>query len=250
MRGKQFKIELLINECKKLYDEHGISVLLYKNFDKKLYFRLYQKGIRLSDVRKILGVEKEFSEYKQNTSYMYKGEERHYWSWSRIIKIVKPIVKKHNFLPPAAWFQENRYQSLIQAVYNLGKSWENLRDEFKSYESSSFVTSRNGMRWRSHPEASFSNFLYNRGIEHQKGRKYPDDFSKITGQTYGYYDLMFKDKNNNFIDVEIWGEKPRGHAQKHYAYKKHLKEKYNLNNKNCLGINFREGVNEKRLVKI
>ena len=56
MRGKQFKIELLINECKKLYDEHGISVLLYKNFDKKLYFRLYQKGIRLSDVRKILGV--------------------------------------------------------------------------------------------------------------------------------------------------------------------------------------------------
>ena len=38
---------------------------------------------------------------------------------------------------------------------------------------------------------------------------------------------MFIDQNGQRIDVEIWGEKPHGHDEEHYAYKKELKEFYN-----------------------
>lgn len=172
------------------------------------------------------------------------------WNWNKIINDLRPIVVNQNFLPPAAWFQNNGYSYLIAAVYSLGKTWDDLRKEFNSYENSSFVISRNGMRWRSHPEASLSNFLFSRGIEHNKGKKYPKEYSITTGQTYGYYDLEFIDKNGNIIEVEIWGEKPNGHDEAHYEYKKCLKLEFNSGNDNFIGINFRDCYVEKQLESI
>jgi hypothetical protein len=241
---KKYKKEDLIEQCRELYKTKGISALVYKNIDKKIYYRLYQNGINQKRLFEILNLGNEYLEYESKAPYEYRGEVRQKWSWERIKTEVKEVVVKQNFLPPAGWFNENGYQSLVQQVYILGKTWENLRDEFNSFSSSSFVTSRNGLRWRSHPEASLSNFFHTRNIEHYLGKKYPADYSEITGQTYGYYDLMFIDKNGQQINVEIWGEKPHGHDEEHYAYKKELKESYNRNKENFLGINFRDCFNE------
>ncbi|HPT73059.1 MAG TPA: hypothetical protein PLE74_12355, partial [Candidatus Cloacimonadota bacterium] len=177
MKQKFFKDDLL-NECRILYNEKGISAFLYKNIDKKLYFRLYQKGIRITDVIAQLGLRDEYKKLK-------KEELR--WNWDKIIDFLRPIVIIQNFLPPAAWFQGNGYSFIVAAVYSLNRTWDDLRIEFNSYENSTFVVSRNGMRWLSHPEASLSNFLYSRGIEHYKGKRYPEEYSLMTG---GYADQI------------------------------------------------------------
>lgn len=234
-------IDKLIDDCKKHYDEKGISFFLFKNFDKKLYFKLYQQGIKTADILKRLGLEKEFRDFKADNAK---------WAWPKIIEFVKPIVRENNFLPPAAWFHANKYGHIVAAIYYSGKTWDDLRREFNSYENSSFIISRNGMRWRSHPEASLSNFLYTRGIEHERGKRYPDSYSKLTGQTYGYFDLHFTDKSKRIIDVEIWGEKPNGHDKDHYEYKKNLKEKFNSENENFLAIDFRNCYEESALEEI
>ncbi len=238
---KRFYVNDLLSECRNLYNKKGISTFLYKNIDKKLYFRLYQNGLTLSDVIKRLDLETEFENYKKSIAK---------WNWTKLIKEIKPIVKKNNFLPPVAWFQNNSKSHLIQAVYSLGKNWDDLRKEFNSYENSSFVISRNGLRWRSHPEASLSNFLFSRGIKHSIGKKYPPEYSIESKRNYGYYDLQFVASYGDKINVEIWGDKPHGHAEVEYEERKQLKIKFNANNKNFLGINFNDCYNENALEKI
>ena len=237
MKKKNFVEDLLL-ECRELYNKKGIATFLYKNIDKKLYFRLYQNGLALSDVVKRLNLESEFEDYKRSIAK---------WSWTKLIKEIKPIVKKQNFLPPAAWFQKNNKSHLIQALYKLGKNWDDLLKEFNSYENSSFVISRNGIRWRSHPEASLSNFLFSRGIKHSKGEKYPPEYSRESKRNYGYYDLHFVARNGDKINVEIWGDKPYGHAEEEYEERKQLKLKFNAKDKNFLGIHFSDCYNEKIL---
>jgi hypothetical protein len=95
------------------------------------------------------------------------------------------------FLPPAGWWQDNNGASLVQAVYSLGHTWEDLRAELEDFHSSQFVESRSGLRWRSHPEASLSNFLYARGIPNRRGTRYPQAYEDLTGRAYGMYDMHF-----------------------------------------------------------
>jgi hypothetical protein len=154
------------------------------------------------------------------------------------------------FLPPAQWFQNNKLGSLVFSVYQLGKDWEDLRAHFNSYSNSTFVKSRNGIRWLSHPEASLSNFLYARGIEHKKGEKYPTEYNNFGNASYGYFDLHFKDINNTFIDVEVWGNKPNGHNEEKYKVVREAKENFNINNKNFIGIHYGDCFSEIRLEEI
>jgi hypothetical protein len=106
------------------------------------------------------------------------------------------------------------------------------------------------MRLRSHPEASFSNFLYARGIEHITGRKYPKDYTTFSGLSYGYYDIQFKDKNGDWVDVEIWGDKPNGSSEEHYAFKRKAKEAYNADNNKFIGVEFRDCFEEEIITDI
>jgi hypothetical protein len=160
------------------------------------------------------------------------------------------VTEKEGFLPPAARFQSLGYAMLVQCVYKLGKTWEDLRKELVSWESSQFVSSRSGRRWRSHPEASLSNFLFARGIPHGKGKKYPDEYANFSGKTYGYYDLEFNDRKGRTIDVEIWGDKPDGHNEKNYAEVRRLKERFNRSNRSFLGVHFSDCYDDRRLSKI
>ena len=240
-RPKKFSKDQLIEYCRNLYKENGMESLSFSYLkEAHLYHNLYSYGITQKMLLQILGIEKEFEVHKK----------RHGWTWERVLKEAKSVVEVQGFLPPAGWFQKNGQGSLVQVVYYLNKTWADLRSELNSKEGSSFVESRNGIRWRSHPEASLSNFLYARGINHKLGGKYPEDFSMFSGQKYGYYDLTFLDQQNRWIDVEIWGDKPYGHNEDKYARKRDLKEQYNLSNPSFLGIEFEDCYDDKRLTSI
>jgi len=233
----------LINFCKNLYEEKGMSALLYKELSKQgtLYPTMYSRGFTQKKIIKVLALDKEYKEYKK---------ENKRWSWSRIIEIAKEVKEKEGFLPPAGWFQRNGYAAFVQAVYSSGYTWEKLREEFDDFTGSLFVESRNRLRWRSHPEASFSNFLYARGIEHKRGERYPKEYAEESKANYAYFDLHFLDKKNNWIDVEVWGDKPHGHDEVEYSERRKVKEKFNKDNPHFLGIHYNDCFDEDHLSKI
>ena len=173
-----------------------------------------------------------------------------FWTWEKIIETAKGVIEKEGHLPPAAKFQALGHAMLIQCLYKHGKTWADLQEVTKSFDMSSFVASRSGIRWRSHPEASLSNFLFARGIFHKKGKKYPDDYAVLSGKAYGYYDLFFVDKAKRGIDVEIWGDKPNGHNEKNYALVRAGKEKYNKGREDFLGIHHADCLSDEKLTDI
>lgn len=232
------------------YRTHGIESLSYAFIKKEkgLYHHLYSRGYKVKHIIHILGLDDEYQQFKEdNFTKVCDGVVQKRWSWRRVIKTVTPIVEEQGFLPPAQWFNSNGFGSLVQYVYNSNKSWQELREHFGSFENSDFITSRNGMRWRSRPEASLSNFLYARGIEHKTGEKYPEEYANYGGSNYGYYDLHFRANSGAWIDVEIWGDKPKGHNEQGYAATRKAKEHFNESNNNFIGLHYSDCYEDKRL---
>lgn len=243
----------LLEFLRQRYLAHGIGSLSYPELKKEkgLYFHIYGKGLKLKDVISELGLNDEYREYKdKHFTKEVDGNTQHRWTWDRVIEEASLTVEEHGFLPPAQWFQNNRLGSLVFAVYKFNKTWEDLREHFDSFHNSSFVQSRNEMRWRSHPEASLSNFLYARGIEHKKGEKYPDDYDEFGDASYGYYDAHFRSRTGTWVDVEIWGDRPNGHNEEKYKKTRKAKEEFNDTNLNFLGIGFRDCFSDSELEKI
>ncbi len=243
----------LVEYCRRLYETSGISALSYSALSKHrgLYMALYVKGLKQRTLLKALHLG---DEYKKHATEQwvgtYNGRVIRRWTWNRILEEARSVTNQLGFLPPAAWFEENGKGGFVQAVYNLGKTWGDLYSEFGHSNQSSFVQSRNGLRWRSVAEASLSNFLYARGIKHSLGGKYPDQYRNYSGMKYGYYDLSFLSRRGHWIDVEIWGDKPYGHDEKQYRRKRLIKEAFNRSNRNFLGMHYRDCYNEGRLTHI
>jgi Probable Zinc-ribbon domain len=173
-----------------------------------------------------------------------------FWTWEKIVSVAREIVEREGHLPSAGKLQATGHAMLVQYLYKHGRSWGDLRQAAASFQTASFVPSRNGLRWRSHPEASLSNFLFARGIRHEKGRKYPEDYAEFADKMYGYYDLHFFDVTGRLIDVEIWGDKPHGHGEDAYARVRSKKEDYNNGRTNFLGIHYTDCLNDKKLTEI
>lgn len=230
----------LLEYCRKLYEHRGAESLSYGELSKHkaLYYNLYKSGLNQKNLLLLLDVK---DEYKESTAT---------WSWERILQEASAVKVKIGFLPPAGWFQKNGLASVVTATYSLKRTWEELRAELDDFENSSFVESRNAMRWRSHPEASLSNFLYTRGINHKRGEKYPAEYANHSDSSYAYFDLHFVNSVNEWIDVEIWGDKPHGHNESGYKIKRLHKELFNANNPNFLGIHFKDCFNEEKLTEI
>lgn len=172
------------------------------------------------------------------------------WSWDHIISVAQEVVRQEGHLPSAGWFQAHQYASLVQAIYLHEKRWEDLQTAVNSFEASGTLPSRSGLRWSSHPEASVSNFLFARGVQHERGHKYPLDFAEQSGRGYGYYDLAFFDRKGRCIDVEVWGDKPMGHDEEEYAQRRAEKERFNSGRKTFVGIHHLDCFTDASLTKI
>lgn len=243
----------LLDYCRALYRSGGIAALSYPALSSKkaLYYNLYDHGLNQKQLLRTLGLEVEYNKHKESIPVIRKGGRiSARWTWERIIKEARAVVVKEGHLPPAGWFQNNGHGSLVQAIYYLDHSWEELRENLNNFAGSAFVESRNGLRWRSHPEASFSNFLYARGIKHKRGERYPAEYAKHSESRYAYFDLHFKSADMRWIDVEIWGDRPNGHDEENYKARRRYKEAYNTRNANFLGVHFQDCFDDNVLAKI
>lgn len=244
-------VDELLGYCRTLYERDGIKALSYSELSKQgsLYYHLYRHGVNQKALIVRLGLQGQYQEHKATFPLVRNGRVAQRWTWAHIVKEAKAVKEREGVLPPAAWFQSNGHATLVASVYYLKRTWEELRQELGDFENSSFVESRNGLRWRSHPEAAFSNFLYARGIEHKRGERYPEDYANHSISKYAYFDLHFVNKDGVWVDVEIWGDKPNGHDEAHYKVKRENKEAFNRNNPNFLGIHFKDCFNETLLTK-
>lgn len=239
--------EQVIERCRELYALEGPSALTYKGLKKhKLYSQLYRRGITQEILLKRIAVEDIYESYKLTLPVNRSAGMTERWTWARIISIAREVRQREGHLPPAGWFSANGFGSLVSAVYNLGSTWATLRGEVGDFTGSNFVESRNGLRWLSHPEASLSNFLYARGIEHRVGQRYPAEFER-SAQSRGFFDLHFKASDGRWIDVEVWGDNPGGHGRDAYRARRLDKESFNSANPNFLGIEFQDCFADDRL---
>jgi len=247
----EMSVDELLDSCRTLYERDGIKALSYSELSKQgaLYYNLYRYGVNQKELIVRLGLQEQYQAYKATIPLMRNGRLAQRWTWAHIVKEAKLVKEKEGILPPAAWFQSNGYGTLVTSIYYLKHTWEDLRQELGDFENSSFVESRNGLRWRSHPEAACSNFLYARGIEHKRGERYPEDYANHSVSKYAYFDLHFVNKDGVLVDVEIWGDKPNGHDEAHYKVKREDKEAFNRNNPNFLGIHYKDCYEEATLSK-
>jgi hypothetical protein len=179
--------EELIDFCRGLYAAGGIGALSFVALKahRTLYTTLYHRGLRLAVLYERLGLVEEYRAWKAVEPVRHGTEIRERWTWERIVNEAKAVQLAQGFLPPSAWWQANGRGSLVAAIYLLNKTWEDLRAELGDFRSSQFVGSRSGLRWRSHTQASLSNFLYARGVQHRRGTRYPKAYEDLTGRAYG-----------------------------------------------------------------
>lgn len=242
----------LLTFCQKLYAEKGVAAFSYPALKSipKLYFNLYSKELSQKELLQELGIDQEYKQFVLSKSYKYGVTLRERWTWDLILEKALAIKEAEGCLPPALWFQKNGHGSFIQALYNLGHTWAELREAVGDFSDSNFVQSRNGLRWLSHAEASLSNFLYARGIKHKKGERYDESFADLSVTRYAIYDLHFLGKNGKWFDVEVWGDKPNGHNEEKYAKTRAAKEVFNSGNPNFLGIHHADCYGEEKLAGI
>lgn len=181
---------------------------------------------------------------------MCRKERLESWTLENIITTASQIKDKFGYLPSPTWFSQNGYSAMISALYTKHKhSWPNLRHEVEAIEAPAVVgQSRVGLRWRSKAEACLSDFLYARGVEHQKGRKYPQKYAEVSGKKYGMYDMHFRRPGSDeWIDVEVWGGHPGGAHPEEYQRVKQAKILFNKGNTNFFGVNHDDCYKESKL---
>ena len=241
--------EELLEFCRELYAKDGVSAFSYSSLKAipKLYFHLHANGLPQKALLKELGIEADYKQHLTSQPYKYGSATRSRWTWNALVEKANAIKSAEGRLPPALWFQTNGHGAFIQALYKLGHTWDQLRETVGDFTDSNFVQSRNGLRWLSHAEASLSNYLYARGIEHKKGERYEVGFAAISPSKYAIYDLHFKDLNGDWFDVEVWGDRPNGHAEARYALVRQAKEKFNAENPRFLGIHHSECYDDGKL---
>ena len=243
--------EELLAYCRTMYELHGPVALTYSFLKDQqgLYAILFSRGLKQKRLAAALGLEDELSLHAATRPIVRAGRELVRRAWPQLVTEACEVTEEHGSLPPAQWFQRNGRGSLVQAVYNLGHTWDQLRDAVGDPATGAFVGSRNGLRWRSHPEASFSNFLYARGVQHRRGDRYPKKYEELSGKTHGRYDLHFLGLEG-WVDVEIWGDNPGGHGSLKYESVRKSKEQFNLDRPRFLGVHFEQCFSEDELTRL
>lgn len=242
--------EGLLTELRRLYELHGCEALFTPFLEKhRLYLRLRKVGLKQQEYLVALGLADEFAKWKFNNR-TYGGKPQQRWSWDRAVETACRAKEEHGELPTMDWFRKNKQTNLVNAVFRSGHTWEQLRETLGSFKKSTFRQSRNGMRWLSQPETSMSDFLYARGISHERGQRYHTGYAEASGRHHGTYDIHFLAVDGRWIDVEIWGDLPDNLSGGKYAQTRALKEAWNANNQNFLGIQFQDCYSDDKLTRI
>jgi hypothetical protein len=239
----------LLAIVQRLYEEHGVEALATPFLEKQtgaLYHRLLAARLKQPVLLVKLGLSDVYDTWKRS-SRKYRGSIKPQWTWEVAVERAREIKEREGDLPTVQWFRKNGLSSLVVAVHKSGRIWEDLRSAVGSFATCPYYESRNGMRWRSRPEASLSNFLYARGVEHKRGERYPDEYAVQNNRSRGHFDLHFISQSGAWIDVEIWGDLPDYMTDGRYAATRAMKEAFNADNANFLGLQYQECLSDARL---
>lgn len=240
----------LLQEVRALYRTHGIEALSTPFLEKRrIYSLLLKAGLYQPTLLIEMGLADEYAHWK-STSRKYRGVVRLALTWDQAIQKANEFKAQFGDLPTLEWFRRNGHTSLANAVYRSGHSFEDLRAAVGSFANSQFRESGAGIRWRSYPEASLSDFLYARGIIHKRGERYDQKYSEQTGRHHGTYDLHFKTKDDRWIDVEIWGDLPDKLTNGRYGVTRKAKEDWHKDKADFLGIQYKDCLSDERLTLI
>lgn len=241
------KRRALLEKIKLLYAEHGPEALSKPFLMKhKLYDALIHHKINRAILLPELGITENIEEWNRKNRY-YRGQPQIGWTWEKMIEVAKQLADEHEGrLPTLTWLRKNS-TGLAAAIFNHGHTYEELRAEVNSFQSSHFRQSRNGMRWRSQPECCLSDFLYARGIQHKRGESYVALNPEHVG--HNKYDLHFISQNGEWVDVEIWGNIEYLSGNK-YGNTRKKKEAWRKDDPRFIGIEFNDCLVEKRLEDI
>lgn len=249
----KFLFEYYKNQLKDLYEKYGICALSYKWLRDNEYKDLYNNivvgktnvqgdyKITLECLAKEWGV---YDDWKNQRHQLMGGRcgRRQVWTIETFQQKTEEIIQEHGFIPAGEYLRKNGYGGYVSYMYSQNIKMSDLQEQYKCKKTK--WISKNNMYWASHAECCLANFLYGRGIQIKNGEKYPDDYSYITGRSYGRYDLHFKATLNNFEDkwikVEVWGDKPNGHSEIEYALKRKQKEDFHKNDSLFLGISYKQ----------
>jgi hypothetical protein len=242
---------LLLETVRQLYAVHGIVALSTPFLEKQkssLYAKLLAVGLKQPFLLAEFDLAEEYAAWRESNR-SYRGSVKPKWSWDAAVSKAKEIVERDGELPNVQECRETGLSSLTNAVHNSGKTWEELRAAV-GLRADSFAESRNGMRWRSRPEACLSNFLHARGVQHRKGGRYPKDYTEQTRRRWGQYDLHFCSAKGEWINVEVWGDPLNGLSGGRYKRTRTLKEKWHRNDRNFLGISYQSCFSDIKLTEI
>lgn len=249
---KDMSRDELLAFCRDLYSKNSIAAFSYPALKAipKLYTHLYANKLSQKVLLSELGISAEYKNYISSTPMKYGNSTRTRWNWEIVVEKALDLKKEKGHLPPAIWFQKNGQGTFVQAVYYLGRTWADLREAVGDFSNSNFVQSRSGQRWLSHAEASLSNFLYARGVQHKKGERYNQAYSEHSTAKYAIYDLHFLAKPEQWIDVEVWGDIPNGHNEEKYAAVRAAKEEFNSKSSTFIGIHHADCYKDDKLSDI
>lgn len=247
----------LLEIVRGLHRRHGIQALATPFLEKqpdRLYHRLLGAGFKQPVLLAALGLTGEYAAWKE-AHRSYRGDVKPKWNWQTAIARATAIVAEMGDLPTVEWFRKNGLSALTTVVHRSGRTWEDLRTELGLPPTRKFCESKNGMRWLSQPEALFSDYLHERGIEHRRGERYPADYAKKTNKKWARYDVHFRAANGKWIDVEIWGETKEsqtlsGISRGRYRRSKAVKEKWHKGRRSFLGVSYKDCYSCKRLTEI
>ena len=240
----------LLTLLQSLYQTHGIVALSTPFLEKKrIYARLLAVGLYQPQYLEELGLTDEYTAWRKK-GRIYGGKYQPLWTWELVIEKALKVKDQFGDLPTMEWFRKNGQTGIVNAVFRSGHTWGDLRETLDCFTKSTFRVSRNGMRWLSHPEASMSDFLHARGIVHKYGERYDKGYAEQSGRHHGCYDIHFLTITGLWIDVEIWGDLPDNLSGGKYARTRVLKETWNTNNPNFLGIQYTDCLSDAKLTRI
>jgi AP2 domain len=241
---------ILLEAVKQHYATHGIRALSTLFLEKhQLYHHLLAADLPQAKLLAVLGLTDEYKAWRASNR-TYRGVTKPTWSWEVAVAKAKEIKDREGDLPTVEWFRKNRINGVPHAVHTSGRTWEDMRKAVDCFATSNFTESRNGMRWRSRPEASLSNFLYARGIKHKRGERYATGYAEQSGRHHGTLDLHFVSATGVWIDVEVWGDELNRLSGNRYQKTREFKETWQASNPNFLGIPYKQCLSDTLLTEI
>jgi hypothetical protein len=201
----------LLATVRGLYKANGIEALAVRFLmaqEKSLYQRLIKAGLNQAALLSALGLTTEYRDWR-NSARRYRGQIKPKWSWEMAVAAARKIVQREGDLQSVAESRKAGLSSLTSAVHRAGRTWDELRVAVGLKPSAGLHISENGMIWGSRAQAALSSFLYARSIMHKKGERYPLPRTNKGRRRWGLFDLHFRSKTGEWIDVKV-GEPANG----------------------------------------